>query len=172
VPLSTLVRFNERELEKAEKEMAKFLDRRGKAMEGTVDGVPDRGLKQILRGIKELFIENRAHLLAPNVVIGTGTEARVVKLPRTNNPIEKEFRVMRSHYRRIQGNAEVEAKMQREGVAMALLLNLNNPKYMRAVYGRRDRISDRFRQVRPGSLELARHLIRGEILTPNCCLPQ
>jgi len=62
--------------------------------------------------------------------------------------------------------------MQSEGVGMALLLNLNNPRYMRAVYGRRDRIAERFRQVRPESLDLARHLIRGEILTPNRCLPQ
>jgi hypothetical protein len=172
VPLSTLVTFNEREVERAEKEVTRFLERLGRAVEGTMDGVPDKGLKQTLRGIKELFIENRAHLLAPNVVIGTGAKARVVKLPRTNNPIEKDYRVMRSHYRRIQGNARVEAKMQSEGVGMAHLLNLGNPRYMRAVYGRRDRIAERFRQVRPESLVLARQLIRGEILIPNRCLPQ
>jgi hypothetical protein len=172
VPLSTLVAFNERELERAEKEVSRFLERLGRAVEGTMDGVPDKGLKQTLRGIRELFIKNRAHLLAPNVVIGTGTEARVVKLPRTNNPLEKEFRVMRSHYRRIQGNARIEAKMQSEGVGMALLLNLDNPRYMKAVYGRRDRIAERFCQLRPESLVLARQLIRGEILIPNGSLPQ
>ncbi len=132
----------------------------------------DRGLRKTLRGIRDLILENEAHLLAPNVKVGEEEKTMTILLPRTNNPLEQDFRTMRKHYRRIQGNSDVEKRMQREGAGMALLLNLGNPAYMRAVYGEKERITERFKRVRPESLVLAKQVIQGMCLTSNRPLPQ
>jgi hypothetical protein len=172
VPLSTLVRYDVRELERAKKALAEFLSKLENAIEAPVDGPMDRGGRKTLRGIRDLILENEAHLLAPNVVVGEGERTRTILLPRTNNPIEQAFRAMRKHYRRIKGDSDIEGRMQREGAGMALLLNLGNPAYVRAVYGEESRIPERFRRVRPESLVLAQHVIQGICLTPNRLLPQ
>ena len=172
VPLSTLVRYDARELERAKKTLTELLRTLESLDEASMDGTMDRGLRRTLRSIRDLIIENEAHLLAPNVVVGEGENTKTFLLPRTNNPLEQAFRAMRKHYRRIQGNSDVEERMQREGAGMALLLNLGNPSYMQAVFGGKDQIAERFKCVKPESLVLAKQIIQGMCLTPNRPLPQ
>ena len=172
VPLSTLASLEDVELDKARAALAALLRRLDEAIDGPTDGRPDRGLRRVLQGVKKLIVENEAYLLAPNVRVGTGEDERVVQLPRTNNALEQAFRAIRRHYRRIQGNSDVEGRVQREGVGMALALNLGNHAYMRTVYGDGNGIIERFRDLRPESIDLARELIHEGSFEPNRCLPQ
>lgn len=171
VPLSTLASLDDEELERARAGLAALLHRMDAVIERSAEEGSDRGLKRVLAGVRKLIAENESFLLAPNVRIGEGECERTVQLPRTNNALEQAFRAMRRHYRRIQGNSDVERRVQREGVGMALALNLGNPDYMRAIYGGENRIIERFREIRPESIELARELIREGSIEPNRCLP-
>ncbi len=172
VPLSTLASLDDEELERAREGLARLLERLDEAIGGPMEGRPDKDLRRVLQGVRKLIVENEAHLLAPNVRVGTGEGERIVELPRTNNALEQAFRAMRRHYRRIQGNSDVEGRVQREGVGMALALNLGNPAYMRTVYGDVNGIIERFRGLRPESIEVARELIHEGSFEPNRCLPQ
>ena len=167
VPLSTLSSLDDEELEKARAGLTALLERMDTAIEGKRGEGSDKGLRRVLIGVRKLIIENEAFLLAPNVRIGEGEHERTVRLPRTNNALEQAFRAMRRHYRRIQGNSDVEGRVQREGVGMALALNIGNPTYMRTVYGDCSRITERFRTIRPESIELARGLIHAGSFETN-----
>lgn len=171
VPLSTLASLDDEELERARAGLAVLLERMDRAIEGPAEEGSDKGLRRALAGVRRLIVENEPFLLAPNVRIGEGVCERTVQLPRTNNALEQAFRAMRRHYRRIQGNSDVEGRVQREGVGMALALNIGNPDYTRAVYGGENRIIERFRELRPESIELARELIQGDPIEPNRFLP-
>jgi hypothetical protein len=62
--------------------------------------------------------------LAPNVEVQTTKRKRVIRLERTNNGVEQDFRSIRRHGRRLRGNKDVEGLVQKEGVGLLLLLNM------------------------------------------------
>lgn len=72
-----------------------------------------------------------------------------------------DFRACRRHVRRLQGNKNVEEVIQREGVGLSLLLNMNIPEYVRMVYGSWDGMGKRFSEVDEKSLERADLLLQG-----------
>ena len=118
----------------------------------------DRSLKRTLRGISELIAERKNELFVPNVVVNVNGKRRVKKLPRTNNPIEQDFRSLRRHGRRICGDGDVERIVQRDGPGLAIVKNLKLGDYVRCVYGRLDQMYLRFANVSSENLEMARTL--------------
>jgi hypothetical protein len=62
-----------------------------------------------------MFTENI--WLAPNVEVQTTKRKRVIRLERTNNGIEQDFRSIRRHgRRRLKGNKDVEVSFKRKGL--------------------------------------------------------
>jgi hypothetical protein len=107
----------------------------------------DRSLKRTLRGISELITERRNELFAPNVSITVNGRRKIMPLPRTNNTVEQDFRSIRRHGRRIRGDGDVERSVQRDGVGLSIVMNLNIEEYVRCVYNRRDQVAARFARV-------------------------
>lgn len=157
IPLNTKGFLSNKELESGRK----MVDKLQKDIDEFVkqgDCGKDRYLKRTLRGISELIAERKDELFVPNVVVNINGNKRVKKLPRTNNPIEQDFRSLRRHGRRIRGDGDVERIVQRDGPGLAIVKNLELRDYVRSVYGRPDRMALRFANVSSESLEMARAL--------------
>ena len=157
VPLNTKGFLSNKELETGRK----MIDKLQKVIDVFVkqgDCGKDRYLKRTLRGICELIAERKDELFVPNVVVNINGKKRVKKLPRTNNPIEQDFRSLRRHGRRIRGDGDVERIVQRDGPGLAIVKNLELGDYVRCVYGRLDQMHLRFANVSSESLKRAKAL--------------
>jgi len=157
IPLNTKGFLSNKELESGRK----MIDKLQKDIDEFVkqgDCGKDRYLKRILRGISGLIVERKDELFVPNVVVNINGNKRVKKLPRTNNPIEQDFRSLRRHSRRIRGDGDVERIVQREGPGLAIVKNLELRDYVRCVYGKLDRMPLRFANVSSESLKMAKAL--------------
>lgn len=157
VPLNTAGFLSDRELEKGRKnldevqEEIKDFIKHGKAGK-------DRSLKKVLHGISDLITKRRDELLVPNVTVEVNGVRKVISLQRTNNTVEREFRQLRRHGRRIRGDSDVERLVQREGVGFAIVRNLEIKQYVRTVFGDFHHIAIRFSEVSKESLEEAKSL--------------
>ncbi|HJH25760.1 MAG TPA: hypothetical protein C5S37_03080 [Methanophagales archaeon] len=80
--------------------------------------------------------------MAPNVEVQTPKGKRVIKLERTNNGVEQDFRSIRRHGRRLKGNKDVE-------------------EYVKTVYGSWDVMGKRFAEVKKESLAAAEKIFDG-----------
>jgi hypothetical protein len=100
-------------------------------------------------------------LLAPNVEVQTPKGERVIRLERTNNGVEQDFRSIRRHGRRLKGNKDVEGLVQKEGVGLLLLLNMEIEGYVKTVYGSWDKMGKRFAEVKKESLAAAEKILDG-----------
>ena len=118
-------------------------------------------LRRGLKIIEDRFVKYEENLLVPNIKISTEDGEKVVELERTNNGVEMDFRACRRHARRLHGNKNVEEVIQREGVGLSLLLNMNIPEYVRMVYGSWECMGKRFSEVDKKSLEQADLLLQG-----------
>ncbi|EQD76892.1 hypothetical protein B1B_01376, partial [mine drainage metagenome] len=129
IPLSTQYRLSKRELKKGLRQQEWLL--------GRIEEVPgsDRWLKHDLRRMAKDLRERQGELFAPNVVVRAKGRRVMRRAPRTQSLAEAKFRGLRRHGRRVRGNADVEALVQREGPALLLLGNLRWPVYVRMVYG-------------------------------------
>jgi len=158
VPLNTKGFLSNKELETGRK----MIDKLQKVIDVFVkqgDCGKDRYLKRTLRGICELIAERKDELFVPNVVVNINGKKRVKKLPRTNNPIEQDFRSLRRHGRRIRGDGDVERIVQRDGPGLAIVKEyLNLEINVRCVYGRLDQMHLRFANVSSESLKRAKAL--------------
>jgi len=158
VPLSTQIQWNEKQLKKAHKGIDDFL--------AEIES-KDKGLKKsssLAKGlciIRDRFIEHKENLLAPNINIDTSRGKKVIKVERTNNGIEQDFRAIRRHARRLRGDKNVEGIIQREGVGLLLLLNMEIPQYVQTVYGSWELMGKRFAKVSEQALEHAELLLKG-----------
>ena len=159
VPLNTEGFLSDRELENGRK-MLDDLQKKITWFVAQGDAGADRSLKQVLRGVSKLLVERRDELFVPNVVVEVNGRQRVRRLPRTNNALEQDFRKMRRHARRIQGNGDVERTVQRDGAGLAIVVNLELKEYVRCVYGSLDQIVGRFAEVSMSSLREAKALFR------------
>lgn len=159
VPLNTDGFLSNKELEKGRKMIDKLQNRIGKFVNQDKT-CHDRSLKRILRGISELITERRAELFVPNVAVDANGRRKIKRLPRTNNSVEQDFRSMRRHARRIRGDMDVERGVQKDGVGLAIVANLDTRDYVRCVYGRLDQMATRFSEVSTNNLEQAMALFR------------
>ncbi|MDG6219424.1 MAG: hypothetical protein QCI00_08285 [Candidatus Thermoplasmatota archaeon] len=100
------------------------------------------------------------YILIPNIQIDTDHGKKIVVLERTNNSVEMDFRLCRRYVRRFQGNSDVEEVIQREGVRLSLLLNMNVSRYVKIVYGSWDCMGKRFSMVAEKALERADLLLQ------------
>ncbi|MGI0055486.1 MAG: hypothetical protein ACREBZ_07225 [Thermoplasmata archaeon] len=152
IPLDTERRLSETELEKGRRRLDWFVVQ--------VEQVPgsERRLKKDLRKTAEDLEARREELFAPNVEVRVEGRRAVRPVPRTTAWAEGEFRKLRRHGRRIRGNAEVEALVQREGPGLLLMDNLRDAKYIRLVYGSLARQGARFAKVDPEAMAAAKSI--------------
>ena len=158
IPLSTKVRWSDKQLKAARKGIDAFLEEVMNQKESI------GGKTHLFRAfctIEEMFIENMDKLLAPNVEIQTPKGKRVVRLERTNNGVEQDFRSIRRHGRKLRGNKDVEELIQREGVGLLLVLNMGVDKYVKRAYGSWKKMGKRFAEVKRESLATAERLLDG-----------
>ena len=158
VPLSTQIKWNDNDLQKARKGITDFLSIL-KIERENLDN--SKSLRRGLKIIEERFVKYEENLLVPNIKVDTVKGKRIIKLERTNNGIEQDFRECRRHVRRLLGNKDVEETIQREGVGLSLLLNMKIPEYVRMVYGSWECMGKRFSEVNEESLKLADLLLQG-----------
>lgn len=158
VPLSTQIKWNEVDLQKARRGIADFLSKLKTECENMDCST---SLRRGLKIIEDRFVKYGENLLVPNIKIRAEDGVKIVELERTNNGVEMDFRACRRHVRRLQGNKNVEEVIQREGVGLSLLLNMNIPEYVRMVYGSWDGMGKRFSEVDEKSLERADLLLQG-----------
>jgi hypothetical protein len=158
VPLSTQIKWNEKDLQNARRGINDFLSLL--QVEKENKGISS-SLKRGLVIIEDRFRTYKDNLLAPNIQIDTDHGKKIVVLERTNNSVEMDFRRCRRHVRRLQGNSDVEEVIQREGVGLSLLLNMNVSKYVKIVYGSWDCMGKRFSKVDEKALEQADLLLQG-----------
>ncbi len=152
IPLSTERRLSEKALEKGRRKLDWFVAK--------VEEVPgaERSLRHDLDKVAMDLRARREELFAPNVVVEVKGRRVVRPIPRTTAWAEGQFRKLRRHGRRIRGNSEVEALVQREGPGLLLMENLRDPKYVRLVYGALGRQGERFAQVEEEALATAKTL--------------
>lgn len=158
VPLSTQIQWSDNQLKKARNGIDDFLaeiESKNKKLKKS------SSLAKGLCIIKDRFIEHKENLLAPNIQIDTSHGVKVIKVDRTNNGVEKDFRAIRRHARRLRGDKNVEGIIQREGVGLLLLLNMDIPQYVQMVYGSWELMGERFARVGEQSLERAELLLKG-----------
>jgi hypothetical protein len=122
----------------------------------------DRTLKRVLGGISGMIGERRDELFTPNVRVMVDEKRKLIRLPRTNNTVEQDFRSYRRHSRRIRGDSDVERSVQRDGVGLAIVKNLEDERYLRLVYGRLEHMPQRVAEVSPASVEVARSLFQAK----------
>lgn len=156
VPLSTQVRLSERELEKGRRRLDWVSRKIGEPVERGGGGKEGRELRRALGRVRSYIEKHRDSLLAPNVSVMAGGKSVVRKVPRTNVPVESDFRLLRRHGRRITGSGDVESRVQREGAGMLIAQNLTDPRYVSLVYGSRSSLADRFSTVSPAAMQLAK----------------
>ena len=147
IPLSTRVHLSDRDLEKGRLKLDWLLCKIEEVERiGNVDG-HTRSLRKDLRKLATLIKEHRHELFAPNVKIVANGRTAIRKLPRTNEPVETDFRMARRHLRRIRGNSDVEPQFQREGAGLLIAHNLRHREYVRMVYGTLGQMAARFAKV-------------------------
>jgi hypothetical protein len=162
IPLSTKVRWDDRQLKAARKGIDTFLEEISLNQREELSFKGKRShLLRAFGTIEQMFNENRERLLAPNVEVQNPKGKRVIKLERTNNGVEQDFRFIRRHGRRLRGNKDVEELIQKEGVGLLLLLNMEIEEYVKMVYGSWDVMGKRFAKVKKGSLAAADKIFDG-----------
>lgn len=159
IPLSTEVKLSEKELEKGRHKLDWVREQIRKFDESHRVDKQSCGLRRVLRKVARLLDERRDELFAPNVTVRTGERTVTRRLPRTNTTIERDFRCLRRHGRRIKGNSDVEHMVQLNGVGMLIALNLENKAYVRVVYGSLNRMPERFAQVSDDAIRTAKSLV-------------
>jgi hypothetical protein len=152
IPLDSEGHLPEEELEKGRRKLDWFV--------GKVERLPlsERALRNDLAKVVRDLKERREELFAPNVVVMARGRRAVRAVPRTTAWAEGKFRKLRRHGRRIKGNSEVEALVQREGPGLLLIENLRSPSYVRCVYGSLSRQGTRFARVTDQALVTAKTL--------------
>jgi len=158
VPLNTQIKWNDNELQKARKGITDFLSILKTEQENLENS---KSLRRGLKIIEDRFVKYEENLLVTNIKVDTENGKKIIKLERTNNGIEQDFRKCRRHVRRLIGNKDVEETIQREGVGLSLLLNMKIPEYVRMVYDSWECMGKRFSEVNEESLKLADLLLQG-----------
>ncbi len=162
IPLSTKVRWSNGELKAARKGIDTFLE---EISSNRKEELAFKGkgthLLRAFGTIEQMFTENLERLLAPNVEVQTPKGKRVIKLERTNNGVEQDFRSIRRHGRRLKGNKDVEDLVQKEGAGLLLLLNMEVDEYVKTLYGSCDTMEKRFAEVKKESLAAAEKILDG-----------
>ena len=147
VPLSPSGTLSERGLERGRRRLDWLLARIEEEAERKSRSPLVRELHRQLEKVAEKLRLHRDELFAPNVVVRVNGQRRVRRLHRGNGAAERQFRRLRRHGRRVTANRDVEGIVGREGPGMLLVANLENPRYVREVYGSLAHLGERFAQV-------------------------
>lgn len=157
VPLSTQIKWDDKQLKKTRGEIDKFLAKVKSEQKNKQNSKP---LIRGLRIIEDRFTKYQDNLLVPNIRLDTVNGKKIIRLDRTNNGIEQDFRAIRRHARRLRGDKNVEGIIQREGVGLLLLLNMEISQYIQIVYGSWECMGRRFSRVEETMLERADLLLK------------
>lgn len=150
IPLSTERRLSERTLEKGCRKFDWFLTK-VKEVSGA-----ERALHHDLEKVAMDLRSRREGAFVPNVIAEVNGRRVVRTIPRMKAWAEGQFLRLRRHGRRIRGNSEVEALVQREGPGLLLMENLHDAEYVHLIYRARARQGERFVQFKEGTLAAAR----------------
>lgn len=161
IPLSTRQTLSEKNLNKGRLRLNWLLGKLSDFDENGGYGPHERQLRKDLRKVANAIEENMDSLFAPNIIVPVGKKHVVRLVPRTNAPVEGEYRTLRRHGRRIRGNNDVESQVQRDGPGMLMVENLTNKKYLSTIYGSPALMPERFSKVTKESLALAKTITWG-----------
>ena len=100
IPLSTKIHWSNKQLKAARKGIDTFMEEVINQKESIQKKTH---LFRAFCTIEEMFTANRDKLLAPNVEIQTPKGKKVIKLERTNNGAEQDFRRIRRDGRKLRG---------------------------------------------------------------------
>ncbi|MGI0067375.1 MAG: hypothetical protein ACREB9_02995 [Thermoplasmata archaeon] len=109
--------------------------------------------------IADKLEEHREELFAPNVVVRVNGKRKVRALHRSNGAAERKFHGLRHRCRRITGDDGREGQVQREGPGMLMVSNLEDSRYVRAVYGSLSHLGERFASIGPAALDEAKQVL-------------
>jgi hypothetical protein len=161
IPLSTQSRLSDEDLEKGRRKLDWLVGKIEARLDRPCADHQERELHRRLEKVARFIEKRRDELFAPNVQIKVRGKGTVRHVSRTNATVEADFRCLRRHNRRINGNLDVEPQVQRTGAGMLIAMNLANKMYVRVVYGSIETMANTFSSVKPESLRAAKKLIAG-----------
>lgn len=116
-------------------------------------------LHRILQGVAKKLREHREELFAPNVRVRAMGRWVVRRIHRSNGSAERKFHRLRHSCRRITGDEGREGQVQREGPGMLMVSNLQDPEYIRVVYGSLSRMAERMARADCTAVEEAKLIL-------------
>jgi hypothetical protein len=161
IPLSTQIQLSDSDLEKGRLRLDRVIEKIRLFNEQPTKDFHRKELRKSLRKVSIMLTEHKDELFAPNVSVEVDGKKFIRKLPRTNEPDETDFRMARRHARRIRGNSDVEPQFQRDGSGILIAHNLNNPEYVRAVYGSISQMARRFSRVSDDTVRKVKPFLSG-----------
>ncbi len=115
-----------------------------------------------LVAIADKLEAHREELFAPNVRVRVAGKWKLRRFHRANGAAERKFHGLRHRCRRITGDDGREGQVQREGPGMLVAGNLQDPRYVRTVYGSLSHLGERFARVDPIALAEAESILNRE----------
>jgi hypothetical protein len=116
-------------------------------LQHTINTVTDDSIKKSLKNVQQRILFYWDHLFAAPLEVEINSEKRLIQVQRTNNIMEHQFRAASYAYRRVHGNRSIRRNLQKVPEQVALVKNLENPNYVKLVYGNKDQIAKRFSQI-------------------------
>lgn len=112
-----------------------------------IDTVTDNSIKNSYKTIQKRILSYWEQLFAAPFEVEVNGEKRQIQVQRTNNILEHGFRSDSYAYRRIHGNRSIRRNLEKIPEQVALVKNLENPNYLKLVYGDQNQIAKRFSQI-------------------------
>lgn len=116
-------------------------------LQHTINTVTDDSIKKSLKNVQERILFYWDHLFAAPLEVEINGQKRLIQVQRTNNIMEHQFRAASYAYRRVHGNRSIRRNLEKVPDQVALVKNLENPHYIKLVYGSQDQIAKRFSQI-------------------------
>jgi len=112
-----------------------------------IESTDDKPLCNSFNRIIDKLRESRAGLLSDPLVVEVNGIKRVIFISRTNNILEHHFRRFNYWCRRIHGNHSVRRNLENIPEQFPIVENLNNPSYLRLVFGGESSIAEKFATI-------------------------
>jgi len=112
-----------------------------------IESTDDKPLCNSFNRIIDKLRESRAALLSDPLSVEVNGSKRVIFISRTNNILEHHFRRFNYWCRRIHGNHSVRRNLENIPEQFPIVENLNNPSYLRLVFGGESSIAEKFATI-------------------------
>lgn len=112
-----------------------------------IESTDDKPLCNSYNRIIDKLRESRAALLSDPLSVEVNGSKRVIFISRTNNILEHHFRRFNYWCRRIHGNHSVRRNLENIPEQFPIVENLNNPSYLRLVFGGESSIAEKFATI-------------------------